>query len=1102
MTLISERIDHFLGGVSQQDEKIRDASQASEQVNCLTDIANGLIKRPPFEHLAEIEADPSEYVDTLVHLINRDLDEKFRAVIRNGDLKVFDVADGSEVTVEFPNGKDYLSGPNFRALTLSNTTFIINQDKIVRRADTDTNPRRDPEALVYVRQGDFSIDYEVAIGAISITHTTSATARDEIDTAVIAQDILDAFEAVGGFTDLFSLERIGSTLYVVALAGADFDVQVKDGLSDQGLLVVKERVQRFEDLPLRAKDGFTVEVTGDPGTEYDNFFVVYDEGPGPEDHGVWRETLAPGTPTDLDASTMPHQLVLRGALTGRATSLGGISSPMIIMSAGVEVEKDFWEDLTVNVGTPEELIVTLAQSLDGLLAINEHNSFFHRELSTLTVENTGVIWEARYGMLSEDLLDGETVTVTLQVDTGAGWVTQDSRVHDNTVSGWTPHILSSDTNLANGNDIRLRMEYLTGDPPGAANRAYLAEHYYGVVGGTTIKEHALVFQYPTEQTLVIPKSNIFPKGYDVTLTTSGEEQDSFVYTPNADVGASSVGQALRDLLDEDADYVVNLVDFPTRAELTFSLVSTGIIAALIEPEFDPATYARFSDPSLADLDVVGATVRNITDGSEGLITAKLDGSINVSGGLSGGIDNTFERLDILEIVKDGDYFVFREGSWRGREVGSLTVNPFPEFVDRTITDMTFYQNRLGFIFGDQIHFSVAGDLLNLFRITAAQLRDDDAIAAQAANSVETVYHSAIIWDKQLYLVAETGITLVSGEPVLTPRSLRMDFVAAYENTPEIRPIVVGQSMFLFRYFSKENAVQVQEVFRQDVDVLDRVDLTRHVPTYLQGEPLVAFGSSAQGFVGLVTDEGFYVYRFFNNGNERVISSWSKWTLPVGMTVVGADVISGEVGVVATTGESVVVMAADLDINPLSVDSKVKHLDRRVTEDEATPVHAGGTTTWTLPYDISTDGSEGTLVIYRTDTLVEIPVTGRPQVDEVTAAGDHEATPVYIGITYEQKYVPTPIYKRDQTGRPDTRGTLVVTRIDLNYHESTDAVVTVTPTGKSSHTHVLDESLEDGVLSVQVYAADYVIEITNDTPGALCLTSADWEGSWIVRSRRG
>jgi hypothetical protein len=103
--------------------------------------------------------------------------------------------------------------------------------------------------------------------------------------------------------------KTGSTIYLKRVDAADFTVVASDGLGDQSIRAIKGKVQRFSDLPARAVDGVTLEITGEEKSLDDNYYVVYSDSGTAGKDGVWRETLKGGEQTSLDPATMPWVLV-------------------------------------------------------------------------------------------------------------------------------------------------------------------------------------------------------------------------------------------------------------------------------------------------------------------------------------------------------------------------------------------------------------------------------------------------------------------------------------------------------------------------------------------------------------------------------------------------------------------------------------------------------------------------------------------------------------------------------------------------------------------------------------------------------------------------
>ena len=144
--LVSRHIPALYNGVSQQNPTLRQPSQAEAQVNMYGTVQDGLRKRPPFQHLAAVTT--LDWSTAHVHTINRDVGERYIVVVTDGDLKVFDAADGTEKTVAFPTGKAYLSvigggdaEDSFAIDSIADYSFIANKTVVVAtKVSSTTTP--------------------------------------------------------------------------------------------------------------------------------------------------------------------------------------------------------------------------------------------------------------------------------------------------------------------------------------------------------------------------------------------------------------------------------------------------------------------------------------------------------------------------------------------------------------------------------------------------------------------------------------------------------------------------------------------------------------------------------------------------------------------------------------------------------------------------------------------------------------------------------------------------------------------------------------------------------------------------------------------------
>jgi hypothetical protein len=314
MTLLSSTIPNFVNGISQQPYTLRLTSQGEVQENGLSTVSSGLRKRPATEHLAKVSNTPVS--DAFLHLIDRDGSEQYQVIITDGDLKVYDLA-GNAKTVNFTN-QAYLdtassASSSFAVTTVADYSFIVNKTKVTA-VGSALSAVRPYEALFNVKLGNYGKTYSVLVnGSIVFSHTTPnggvATDAPNISTDFIATALYNGLVAAGYNTGAWVCSVQGSSVYLKNTT-TDFTVSSADGFSNTAMVAIKGKLQKFTDLPVNPRiDSFVVQITGDQSSAFDNYYVKFDAGGTNNTVGVWKETIAPGIRTGLDATTMPHKLV-------------------------------------------------------------------------------------------------------------------------------------------------------------------------------------------------------------------------------------------------------------------------------------------------------------------------------------------------------------------------------------------------------------------------------------------------------------------------------------------------------------------------------------------------------------------------------------------------------------------------------------------------------------------------------------------------------------------------------------------------------------------------------------------------------------------------
>ena len=318
MSLVSASIPNLINGVSQQPPSLRLNTQAELQENGLSTVVEGLRKRPCTEHIATLSGVPATIDSAFIHTIRRDENEFYTLIITAGTLNVYD-KDGTQISVASnpSTAINYLSGltdpaTEISATTVADYTFIVNKNKTVAKDTTNLTAARPPEALFYVKQGDYKTDFTIRVKFNGTTYTSTKQTLDssnaanqaDVRTNKIATDLHNGLNLPAGFTK----ELLDNVIYIKRNDNQDFEVEATDSRGDTFILGFKGQTSDFKKLPPKGKEGFLIEVTGDNQKGQDDYYVQLAD---PDGNGqlVWKEVAAPSAEKQFDATTMPHQLI-------------------------------------------------------------------------------------------------------------------------------------------------------------------------------------------------------------------------------------------------------------------------------------------------------------------------------------------------------------------------------------------------------------------------------------------------------------------------------------------------------------------------------------------------------------------------------------------------------------------------------------------------------------------------------------------------------------------------------------------------------------------------------------------------------------------------
>ena len=197
--LISSDIPNLISGVSQQPWNVRLPTQAEEQVNCYSSVTDFLKRRPATRHIARLRNVAFPNNKCAVHHINRDENEKYVCLFTSNHISAYDL-DGVPKTVNVQgSAMNYLASAtdpihDLRFLTINDYTFVVNR-RVTVRESAELSPKRDVEALVFIKQASYNTTYKVTLDGTTASFTTqdgvapAGDPADKLSSTEIAEEL-------------------------------------------------------------------------------------------------------------------------------------------------------------------------------------------------------------------------------------------------------------------------------------------------------------------------------------------------------------------------------------------------------------------------------------------------------------------------------------------------------------------------------------------------------------------------------------------------------------------------------------------------------------------------------------------------------------------------------------------------------------------------------------------------------------------------------------------------------------------------------------------------------------------------------------------------
>lgn len=477
------------------------------------------------------------------------------------------------------------------------------------------------------------------------------------------------------------------------------------------------------------------------------------------------------------------------------------------------------------------------------------------------------------------------------------------------------------------------------------------------------------------------------------------------------------------------------------------------------------------------------------------------------------------------LVRQADgTFSFERLPWADRKVGDLDSCPFPSFVGRTMNDIFFHRNRLGFASDENVVFSRAGDFFNFFRASATQVLDTDPIDVAVSHTKVSIIRHAIPWNETLLLFSDQTQFQLSAGDLLTPATISINQTTEFQASLLAKPVGAGRNV----YFAVNRGVfsGVREYYVDgDTKTNDAADITSHVPHYVPGGVTKLAASSNEDVLVALSPQKpneVYVYKYFWEELEKLQSSWSRWVFPEGTSVLYVEFIESDLWMLIERNGEVSLECISLEAGRTDGNLGFEyHLDQRC---------------WHSACQVSYDPDENVTTIvppYKIDNPDEFQIIaweGSPHrksgefvrfdyEDDAFVVEGH-LPEFIIGRKYEFRYqFSTFVIKEEAVGGGQMtvgEGRIQLRRVALNYSKTGYFKAVVTPFRREPYEYVFSGrvvgsgrniigrvALEEGRFKFPVGSKNDTvkIELVSDKPLPCAFMSAEWEALYVIRSRR-
>jgi hypothetical protein len=473
--------------------------------------------------------------------------------------------------------------------------------------------------------------------------------------------------------------------------------------------------------------------------------------------------------------------------------------------------------------------------------------------------------------------------------------------------------------------------------------------------------------------------------------------------------------------------------------------------------------------------------------------------------------------------------------WEPRLVGDNESNSHPSFANHTIQDVFLFNNRLGFLTEDNVSMSQAGDYYNFYHKSATTVTAADPIDLSCASIKPATIRSVVPITQGLLLFSDSQQFLMEAENgAWTPANCSISTIANYECDRYLKPVDIGSTVL---YVSRNQSwARAFEIFtRGQRETPTVTETTKIVPEWMPQTITDASGSAQNGLwvASGRTSKNVYLYRFYDQGEERIMASWVRWLLPSNVihTAIQNDILyvltSGTEGYTLSQYKLVLAPSTGGLINSLGntvdpyLDSWCEVTDNAMVSPTppTAPTYSNttGVTKVYLPTYFNTTkiirfvvgllktGSPGTQSGYTNVATLTSDGGGT----YFTIPGDVTGNYIYVGYEYNMELtLPRYYYSMGQAG-VDFTAVTTTSRMAFYTGLGGDVYFSIRDRSRPEWASIGGAQVADFYISntspfrdtyvykVPIYQRpdNYTMKVTSNTPFPVSLVSMQWEGQY-------